>query len=91
MGSPGPTRVPRTSASASAAALRYGSGQGSGRGSGSGSDSARRSTHEVKGELRSIYRQHVPEKSVAEVEIILQKFAGKEEDLLAKVRRKYIG
>ena len=59
--------------------------------SGAGRGSARRPIHEVKGELRSIYRQHVPEKSVSDVEAILQKFAGKEEDLLAKVRRKYIG
>ena len=39
--------------------------------------------------LRAIYTEHVPEKTVEEVEAILKRFAGKEAVLLGKVRAKY--
>jgi hypothetical protein len=39
--------------------------------------------------LRKIYAQHVPEKTAEEVEAILGKFAGREVELLGKVRAKY--
>jgi len=43
----------------------------------------------VFAEIRSIYAEHVPEKSAAEVEEILNKFKGKEVKLLAMAREKY--
>uniref|UniRef100_A0A7S4MHV7 Kinesin motor domain-containing protein n=1 Tax=Odontella aurita TaxID=265563 RepID=A0A7S4MHV7_9STRA len=45
---------------------------------------------EVLRELREIYRDRVPEKTEEEVEGIIQKFAGREALLLAKVRGKYV-
>jgi len=44
----------------------------------------------VREELERIYRDHCPEKSESEVASILLKFAGREEELLPKVRAKYL-
>ena len=40
-------------------------------------------------ELRQIYAEHVPEKDGAEVGKIIAKFAGREKELLGKVKAKY--
>lgn len=45
----------------------------------------------IRMEVRSLYRQFCPEKSDREVETILCRFAGREEELLAKARAKYGG
>jgi len=44
----------------------------------------------VQEELEQIYRDHCPEKSETEVASILVKFAGREQELLLKVRDKYL-
>jgi len=41
-------------------------------------------------ELLRIYHQHCPEKSEQEVQVILSRFAGREAELLQKVRDKYV-
>ena len=46
---------------------------------------------EAHQELFRIYSEHCPEKSEADVSKIIGKFAGREEELLIKVRRKYLG
>jgi hypothetical protein len=46
---------------------------------------------ELLASLRAIYREHVPEKSAAEVEEIIAKYTGREQKLLDKVRKKYLG
>ena len=46
---------------------------------------------EVLANLRAIYSEHVPEKSAAEVEEIIAKYKGREQRLLDKVRKKYLG
>lgn len=46
---------------------------------------------ELLANLHSIYREHVPEKSAAEVEEIIAKYKGREQKLLDKVRKKYLG
>lgn len=51
---------------------------------------AKPSEVKAREELKRIYRDYCPEKSEAEVESILLKFAGKEEELLPKVRAKYL-
>eukprot|EP00415_Alexandrium_ostenfeldii_P004311 UN4311 len=40
-------------------------------------------------ELRALYAKHCPEKSADEVDVILLRFAGREAELLAKVKAKY--
>ena len=40
-------------------------------------------------ELRAIYRQYVPYKTDSEVDSILSKFRGREQQLLVKVKAKY--
>jgi len=46
---------------------------------------------EVREEVQRIYREQCPEKTVEELEAILVKFSGREEELLRKVREKYLG
>ena len=41
-------------------------------------------------ELREIYAKHSPDKSEAEVAVILFKFRGREKELLGRVRAKYV-
>ena len=86
--------------SAKAATLGKGSGGGGASASGGGSKPWQRRGSKSKltapcdpavlAELRAIYAEHVPEKSAAEVEVILRKFAGREATLLGKVRAKYV-
>ena len=80
-------------------ALRYGQlyGGGSratGRGSrtlcaGGSSQQSAAKTQAVVAALKAIYSGHVPEKTGAEVEEIIAKFAGREQALLRKVKAKY--
>jgi hypothetical protein len=46
---------------------------------------------EIREELLSLYREHCPAKSETEVKAILQRFAGRETELLEKARAKYVG
>ena len=39
--------------------------------------------------LRKVYAEHVPEKTAEAVDVIIEKFAGREAELLGKVRAKY--
>jgi hypothetical protein len=40
-------------------------------------------------ELRAIYSEYCPKKTLADVDVILAKFSGREVELLAKVKAKY--
>ena len=44
----------------------------------------------IQEEIFALYRQHCPEKSGHDVEVILGKFAGREAELLARAREKYV-
>jgi len=44
---------------------------------------------DIQKQVRQIYAEHCPEKTVEQVDTILDKFKGREAELLQKVRRKY--
>lgn len=47
-------------------------------------------SNHVTARIRAVYREHVPEKSDTEVDVILEKFKGRETWLLPKVKAKYV-